>query len=81
MPLNKLLNLHILTMIVRSVFKDKDKFYAQIYLDKFLYELIFQKELMLIIQMHQKNMIFVTIGILKILVLSMSHIFAMVVMI
>ena len=68
-------------MIVRSVFKDKDKFYAQIYLDKFLYELIFQKELMLIIQMHQKNMIFVTIGILKILVLSMSHIFAMVVMI
>ena len=68
-------------MIVRSVFKDKDKFYAQIYLDKFLYELIFQKELMLIKQMHQKNMIFVTIGILKILVLSMSHIFAMVVMI
>ena len=68
-------------MIVRFVFKDKDKFYAQIYLDKFLYELIFQKELMLIIQMHQKNMIFVTIGILKILVLSMSHIFAMVVMI
>ena len=81
MPLNKLLNLHILTMIVRSVFKDKDKFYAQIYLDKFLYELIFQKELMLIKQMHQKNMIFVTIGILKILVLSMSHIFAMAVMI
>ena len=68
-------------MIVRSVFKDKDKFYAQIYLDKFLYELIFQKELMLIKQMHQKNMIFVTIGILKILVLSMSHIFAMAVMI
>ena len=81
MPLNKLLNLHILTMIVRFVFKDKDKFYAQIYLDKFLYELIFQKELMLIKQMHQENMIFVTIGILKILVLSMSHIFAMVVMI
>ena len=36
---------------------------------------------MLIKQMHQKNMTFVTIGILKILVLSMKHIFAMVVMI
>ena len=33
-------------------------------------------------QVHQKNVIFVTIGILKILVLiGMSHIFAMVVMI
>ena len=31
---------------------------------------------MLIKQMHQKNVIFLTIGILKILVLSMSHIFA-----
>ena len=31
--------------------------------------------------MHQKNEIFATIGILKILVLSMSHIFAMTVMI
>ena len=68
-------------MIVRSVFKDKDKFYAHVYLDKLLYELIFQKKLMLIKQMHQKNMIFVTIGILRILVLSMSHIFAVVVMI
>ena len=44
-------------------------------------ELIFRKELMLIKQMHQKNVIFVIIGILKILVLSVSHIFAMAVMI
>ena len=44
-------------------------------------ELIFQKESMLIKQMHQKNVIFVTIGILKILVVSMSHISAMAVMI
>ena len=36
---------------------------------------------MLIKQVHQKNVIFVTFGILKILVLSMNHIFAMVVMI
>ena len=40
-------------------------------------ELIFHKELMLIEQMHQKNMVFD----LKILVLNMRHIFAMVVMI
>ena len=32
-------------------------------------------------QSHQKNAIFFTIGILKILVLSMNHIYAMVVMI
>ena len=32
-------------------------------------------------QVCQKNVIFVTIGILKILVLSMNHIFAMVVII
>ena len=32
---------------------------------------------MLINQVHQKNVIFVTIGIVKILVLSMNHIFAM----
>ena len=32
-------------------------------------------------QMHKKNAIFVIISILKILVLNMSHIFAMVVMI
>ena len=32
-------------------------------------------------QVSQKNVIFVTIGILKILVLSMNHIFAMVVII
>ena len=44
-------------------------------------ELVFQKELMLIKQMDQNNVIFVTIGILKILILSMSPIFAKAVMI
>ena len=44
--------------------------------------LVFQEELMLIKQMHQKkNVIFVSIGILKILILSVSHIIPMVVMI
>ena len=44
-------------------------------------ESMFLKELMLIKQVHQKNKIFATIGILKILVLSMNRIFVMVVMI
>ena len=35
---------------------------------------------MLIKQVHQNNVTFVTIGILKILVLGMNYIFAMVVM-
>ena len=44
-------------------------------------ELIFQKGLMLIKQICQKSMIFVTIGILKIFVLNMNLIFVMDVMI
>ena len=44
-------------------------------------KLIFQKGLMLIKQIYQKNVIFVTIGILKILVLNMNLIFVMDVMI
>ena len=39
LPLNKPLNLHMLTTIVRSVFEDEGKFYPQVYLDKCLYEL------------------------------------------
>ena len=39
LPLNKLLNLHMLTIIVRSIFKDEGKFYLQVYLDECLYEL------------------------------------------
>ena len=44
-------------------------------------QLMFYKELMLIKQMRQTNVIFVAIGNLKTLVLSLSYIFAMVVMI
>ena len=40
-----------------------------------------EKELMLIKRVCQKNAIFVTIGVLNILVLSMNRIFAMVAMI
>ena len=43
--------------------------------------LMYLKELILIKQMHQKNMILNTIGVLKMLVLNINHIFAIVVMI
>ena len=39
LPLNKPLNLHMLTIIVRSVFEDEGRFYPQVYLDECLYEL------------------------------------------
>ena len=44
-------------------------------------EVIFQKGLMLIKQVSQKNVIFATIGILEMLVLNMKIIFVMDVMI
>ena len=39
LPLNKLLKLHMLTTIVRSVFQEDGKSYRQVYLDEYLYEL------------------------------------------
>ena len=39
LPLNKLLKLHMLTRIVRSVFEEDGKLYPQIYLGECLYEL------------------------------------------
>ena len=39
LPLNKPLNLHMLTIIVRSVFEGEVKFYLQVYLDECLHEL------------------------------------------
>ena len=44
-------------------------------------ELMFQKELTLINQKSQKNVRFVIIGILKILVINFNHMFVVVVMI
>ena len=96
LPLNKPLKFHAMTKIIRSVFEENGKLYPRVFLDDTLYklrikkiryvskktlvtsdvELIFQKELMLMKQVHQRNAIFVTIDIL-----SMNHIFAMVIMI
>ena len=54
-----------MAIIIRSVFEKDSKLYLQVL--KML-ELIFQKGLVLIKQIYQKNVVFVTIGILKILV-------------
>ena len=39
MPLNKILKLHNLATVVRSVFQENKKYYTQIFLDERLYEL------------------------------------------
>ena len=39
LPLNKILILHMLTIIVRSVFQEDGKYYPQIFLDERLCEL------------------------------------------
>ena len=38
LPLNKILKLHMLIIIVRSVFEEDDKYYSQVFLDECLYE-------------------------------------------
>ena len=39
LSLNKILKLHKLTVIVRSGFEEDDKYYSQVSLDEYLYEL------------------------------------------
>ena len=60
MPLNKPIKLHLMTIIISSVFIEDGKFYPESFLDDALYELVwkcystkklmFQKELMYITQ-------------------------------
>ena len=38
LPLNKILKFHNLIIIVRSVFEEDGKYYPQVFLDKYLYE-------------------------------------------
>ena len=38
LPLNKMLKLHMLTVIVRTLFEEDSKYYPQVILDKCLYE-------------------------------------------
>ena len=38
LPLNKILKLHMLAIIVRSVFEEAGKYYPQVFLDECFYE-------------------------------------------
>ena len=62
----------MVTIIIRAVFPEDNKYYPQVLLDECLYkiqkwyiiiELMFLKELSLIKQVHQNSVIFVTIGV------------------
>ena len=87
LPLNKLLKFHIMTITIRSVFQKDVKLYPQVlfrwyfvwitYIKMLKYDRIDISEGIL----AKKSVIFVTIGILKILVLNMNLIFVMDVMI
>ena len=39
LPLNKILKLHMLTVIVKSVFQENGKYYPQVFLDECLYDI------------------------------------------
>ena len=90
LPLNKMLKFHLMTVIIRCVFREDGKFYPQLFLDDCLYvlekcystkELMFQKELTLIRPISQKNVNFVINGFLKMLDLGLNHMFVINVMI
>ena len=40
LPINKPIKLRLLTMIIRCVFSESDRFYSQLFLDDALYELV-----------------------------------------
>ena len=54
LPLNKTIENHTTTIVVKAVFYENNKYYLQVFLDKcyIVIELTFLKELMLIKQAH-----------------------------
>ena len=95
MPPNKILKLSHVSIIGRPVFKTATSvihklFQMNVYITYKdatqnerrynIKELMFLKELTLINQINQKNLLFVIIGILKILVLNLNHMFVINVM-
>ena len=85
LKLLKLLKVYNLTIVVRSVFQEGNKYYSHIFRWMFVWvtkccitiRLMLQKELTLI----QKNIGFFIIGTLKILVINLNHKFVIDVMI
>ena len=71
-PLNKTVEISIMTIVVGAVFHKNNKYYPHVFLDECLFKtwkcfivikLAFLEELILIKQIHQKSAMFVTIGI------------------
>ena len=92
MPLNNTTEIPGMRLVVRTNFPENNKYYPQFFLEeclhklniKMLYimaELMLLKKLLLIKQMHQKSVIFITIGISGIMVLSFNQMSAIDVMI
>ena len=75
LPLNKTIEIPSMIIVFGAIFQENNKYYSQVFLDERLYllliiykgyilkELMFLKELMLIRQRNQKNVIFATAGI------------------
>ena len=90
LPLGKMLKVPEIIIVTASVCERNSKYYSIIFLDKYLYELqkccnmtelIFQKELALIKQVHQSNVCFVFIGLMKMLPINLRFMFVTVFMI
>ena len=70
LPLNKMIEIPTMTIVVRAVFHENNKYYPQVFLNECLYKLqiiqmmesTFLIELMFIKQVHQKRVMFFTIG-------------------
>ena len=72
LPLNKAIEIPMVTIVIRAVFPENTKYYPQVLLDECLYkiqkwyamkELMSLKELSLTKHVHRNSVIFVTIGI------------------
>ena len=77
----KMIEILIVTIIVRAAFHENNKYYPQVFLDECLYKIwklyvmiewTFLKELMIIKQVHQKSVVFFTVGIFEVIVLSFN---------
>ena len=84
LPLRIIFKIPKLIMVTKFVYQKYNQYYPQVYLQEWLYQLkiwcsmkklIFQKEVTLIKQLHQKNVCFVIIGISKILDLNFNQMF------
>ena len=75
LPFGKTFNIPDMIIVVASALEKNGKYYPQIFLHECTCKLVFQKELTLIKQVHQKNLCFVIIGTLKIMDLNLNLMF------